>query len=64
MTHRSFRAFVKIIGWWCISFGIHIDPKGPHIAIHFPGGWAMLGWAHYDPDVKMTWKDGCYGICD
>jgi|GEM_PF-2422359 len=62
MKNRKFVAFVKFLGWWCISFGVHIDIRAPHIAIHFPFGFATIGWDYFDPNDDREWKDGLWGI--
>ena len=62
MIIREFNAFVKFLPLNNISLGLHLDLRGPHIAIHFPFGWALLGWMHHDPEDTFTWEDGCYGI--
>ncbi len=63
MITRKFQAFVKIIGWWCFSLGVHVDLRGPHIEVHFPFGFARLGWMYTDTaEVGATkWETGLYG---
>ena len=62
MKERRFVAFVKFLGWWCFSLGIHIDLRAPHIALHFPGGFMAIGWWYDDPDDTSTWETNMFGI--
>jgi len=45
---RTFGTRFKWLGWHCFSVGIHIDLIGPYLDIHFPGGWATIGWMYFD----------------
>ena len=62
MASRRFALFVKFLGWWCFSLGIHIDLRAPHVAIHFPGGFFQIGWVYDNPNNTATWKDNLFGI--
>jgi hypothetical protein len=44
---RHFVCYICYLGWWHISFGVHIHLLSPNIEIHFPGGWARIGWEGY-----------------
>lgn len=60
-SRRRFVAFIKIVGWWCFSFGLHIDLRGPYVAIHFPGGFLQIGWIYEDLTENPKWEDGLFG---
>lgn len=62
MKKRKFIAYIKILGWWCLSLGVHIDIRAPHISIHFPFGFATIGWEYPEVDENYTWETGLYGI--
>jgi hypothetical protein len=60
MKKRQFIAFIKYLGWWNISLGITVDLRAPQIAIHFPMGFAAIGWNYYDPDGP-AWEENLIG---
>jgi hypothetical protein len=59
---NRFEIFLKVLGWHCISFGIHIDIYAPRIEIHLPFCWIRVGWSRERQFITRTWEDGLYQL--
>ena len=40
---RTWVAHFWFVGWWSISFGIHVGLNAPNIEIHLPFGFLRVG---------------------
>ncbi len=45
---RVFECLFNFVGWSCLSLGLHLDVIGPHIQVHVPFGFFMVGWCCLD----------------
>lgn len=45
---REFIAYFFFVGWWAISFGLHVDLKSPNIEIHVPFGFIRIGFCRWE----------------
>ena len=41
---REWECFFNFVGWDCLSLGLHVGLRGPHVDIHLPFGFVRIGW--------------------
>lgn len=41
---REWECFFNFVGWDCLSLGLHLCLRGPHIQVHLPFGFVGIGW--------------------
>ena len=55
---RILCCYFWLVGWDCISFGLHVAIMQPNIEIHLPFGFIRIGWIKRRPPQESDYVIG------